>query len=1494
MPLTVTKRTEGNQISHYGYGVASLSRFTAGVFATKRMPKNMTKLLLCVASAVGLTSVGTRAATTTIDFNSDPTATGLYTEPAGSAAEWRPSGGKTGGASDGYLSITDARDSQRATLVFKDLENGLIIKSFIFECDLRIGGGNERPADGFSLNFASDTDPVITGGAFAGTDGEGNLPEEGTQTGLAIGFDTWQSATIGGVQDVVGVSIRVDNRLIAQLPVPLRPDNVFLPTMPNPGAQGTQYTYDEAPYRNLATNNANYKLSMQTGARSDVNGDGLVDAGDEIDQPLWGDPTWDLWVQNLTWEKFKTEVTEDGKVKIFWKDVEITPAGGIASGFTPRAGRIIFGGRTGGNNEVTHVDNISLITQPFTSAVVQQLRGNAAGFIVGILDQGAAVLDPATLALKLNGTAITPTAVSKVDQTTSIQYLAPALLTVGTTNTVEISYKDTFGVASTATRTFVVGPYSTIPTEFAAPAGTVNTSASGFNAAIHQITVGRAPGDANSIANAERQLANRFFDPETGEVRPNVAPAGPNADGTYPVTLVNWNQTPASALGTDEGNFRDTNTGALGVADEAIPGIEASAADQGDPTLPAYNNNIVAEVTGYLDLPAGYYTFGVNSDDGFRVSTARNPQDVLGVTLGSFSGGRGASDTLFDVYVPTAGIYPVRLTWWEGGGGANVEFFAVNTLTGEKYLVNDRNNTFQIKAYPSATQSLPAVSLVTPELNQQYVFPDTDLVAQITDGTVPVNAGSVTLTLNGNAVTPAITKNGTVTTVKRDGTPSTPLPAGANSVSLVYTYTSGGSTVSVTNNWTYNVVPYGIIPASYKVAEANIDVNTPGFTARVHQLARTANTTQGDSDRFPGDGNRMPRPEIQLEEGYYDTSTGQPFPNVAIKDTDGDYFFNILDVLNFNLTVAGTAPDRYLDVPNSGVFGTDAPMPGLGNMGDPERATMSNGGLDNYVAEFTTYLRLKAGSYVFAVNSDDGFVASSAADPHDKLGTLLGFFNGGRGNNGAPLPAPTGNMNPVPGSNSGNSVFGAVVPEDGIYPIRILYWQGGGGVNLEFIQFNERSGEMALVNNTAVTWVAPAYNSYSGPARAYVKYPVIPTPWDNRLQLPGPQDITIWGRTPGSVDAGDIHNDSDSRRAFADTAIGGVFANAAGKTVNMLLNGSPVTPTVTTANGETTVAYKPAAPLPSGSTNTASLVYEGATHSWSWITQTYPTVDASAALPVSSANAEARGFRAKVAQSTSGRANTAAAAEAHLAGNPANVAIAGPEADGSYIIPGIINWSDRRNTGGSGAEVGNFQDNTLTAWPYPEFADQPVPGIPGTGTTSRDNITAEIFAYLEFPAAGYYKMAFNGDDGFVVKIGTPGVTNGQVLFTIDRGGGAADIPFSFVIPQAGLYPVRLIWYEGGGDGNVEFFSYGPNNEKIPLNANNPNAIKAYHSLSGGPAAPELTITRGAAGEVVITWTNGGTLQGSSAVTGAAWTDLDSDGSYTTTASDAAKFFRVVR
>lgn len=107
-------------------------------------------------------------------------------------------------------------------------------------------------------------------------------------------------------------------------------------------------------------------------------------------------------------------------------------------------------------------------------------------------------------------------------------------------------------------------------------------------------------------------------------------------------------------------NYENTGGGANFPGDLTFPGF----------TLGVDMDNFVTEATGIITIPtSGSWTFGVNSDDGFTCS--------IGVNTFSYPSPRGPGDTLA-TYNLAAGDYPVRLVFYECGGGSELEFFAAS------------------------------------------------------------------------------------------------------------------------------------------------------------------------------------------------------------------------------------------------------------------------------------------------------------------------------------------------------------------------------------------------------------------------------------------------------------------------------------------------------------------------------------------------------------------------------------------------------------------------------------------------------------------------------------------------------------------------------------------------------------------------------------------------------------------------------------------------
>jgi hypothetical protein len=389
------------------------------------------------------------------------------------------------------------------------------------------------------------------------------------------------------------------------------------------------------------------------------------------------------------------------------------------------------------------IDNFHAEPSAGRDASLTGFFGNGNGWTAQLLDgTGTLAVNQSTIAATVNGTAATPLQITKTGDNYTISYVSPTALPSDTTNTVVITFNDTSAPAKTytVTRSLIVEPYVVIPAT-SSVAG-VDTTSSGFKARMHQIGVPRAPGDRNSIANAEKQFVNGFIDPATNDPYPNLAADPGTPDGAYAIpTVINWNQDAPA----DAGNFGAASTPAR--EDAPFPGID----------IFTNSDDIVSEMLTFLELKAGVvYRMGVNSDDGFKVTVGKNPRDVFSMILGSFNTGRAATDTTFDFMVEADGIYPFRLLWWEGTGGAAVEWFTVQP-DGTKILVNDREIAGHVKAYstgPTPPLYVESVSPYPGETNAPGA-----LVIEITleDAATAVNSSSVKLFVNDVDVTSSAT-----------------------------------------------------------------------------------------------------------------------------------------------------------------------------------------------------------------------------------------------------------------------------------------------------------------------------------------------------------------------------------------------------------------------------------------------------------------------------------------------------------------------------------------------------------------------------------------------------------------------------------------------------------------------------------------------------------------------------------------------------------------
>ena len=147
----------------------------------------------------------------------------------------------------------------------------------------------------------------------------------------------------------------------------------------------------------------------------------------------------------------------------------------------------------------------------------------------------------------------------------------------------------------------------------------------------------------------------------------------------------------------------------------------------------------------------------------------------------------------------------------------------------------------------------------------------------------------------------------------------------------------------------------------------------------------------------------------------------------------------------------------------------------------------------------------------------------------------------------------------------------------------------------------------------------------------------------------------------------------------------------------------------------------------------------------------------------------------------------------------------------AYEIPSVININAFLN----GVDLGNFQP------------DDQMPGVPGN-YDSYDGVAVEIVTYVDFPA-GLLTMGVNSDDGFELKIGHIDDPRAMVAGKFQGGRGSADTTFLMDVREAGIYPLRLVYFSQGGDASVELFTVNDAGEKVLVNDTANGGLAAYRA-----------------------------------------------------------------
>jgi hypothetical protein len=798
--------------------------------------------------------------------------------------------------------------------------------------------------------------------------------------------------------------------------------------------------------------------------------------------------------------------------------------------------------------------------------------GSPIGFSYTLYDTTTRVSDISTLALTLNGQAVTPTSLATNGTIITVSWWdANAPFPIGSTQTVGLTIKDTAGTLYSNTVQVVVAPYPALTPAMAVT--NVDTTQAGFNVRPYHVSLGEY-GSSNLIAGSYPMLqtmetsVRRAEEEMAGLLGPNDA----SVSGIYSETgVINYNIDPYAA----EGGMDWTATNGVD-AMKPFPGI-ASWTTTTTNDAPQFDNFAV-EFTTIIYFPEpGVYNLTFNSDDGFRM-TAGNPASdrFNAVLISEYDGGRGSSDTTAEIYVPKEGYYPFRTIYFQGGGGASAEWSAQElypTAT-TNALINDPISPTALKCYRGYLAAPPpaypaAVTFIDPVVNSGTYQPNWPMEAQITDG----SAGAISkpaLYLNGAPVSATIGKSNAVTTLTY--TPATLLPAGSNTLGVSFKDFSGNSQ---SNAVAFTVGPYTVIPASMALSSSAVNTKNAGFDVYTYKYEGFVDSTNEYSPPVSVYNSEL------MDHGF------MGWPNAA--DFTVNWTFNGPGNTNYVETntvcyngQSGNYGTYYAD---AGGAGTN--MPGVPSQVWPTYDGMTvsdgNGGLNDLCLEIKTVIYLTPGFYTMDVNSDDGFSVSVGNPAEWRTQRLiLGEYDGVEG--------------------STDNYFSFYISQAGYYPFTCVYYQGGSQLEVTWMTANPYpANSFNILLNDATASLQVGSQSIN-PSLVCYQYPFARTKGSPYIESYGPSMFHRNGDS-GSITAS-THAGYDARIwAYLVDGDNPITTSS----VNLWVNGAQVSPTVSKTGNTTSVTYTNASYWTPDTTNTVSLSFLDRTNTWSFMVENHRT-----------------------------------------------------------------------------------------------------------------------------------------------------------------------------------------------------------------------------------------------------------------------------------------------
>jgi hypothetical protein len=290
-------------------------------------------------------------------------------------------------------------------------------------------------------------------------------------------------------------------------------------------------------------------------------------------------------------------------------------------------------------------------------------------------DKGGSIVAANGIKLTIDGQVVTTTVAPKNADATDVTYTRTTPFAAGE-HTYKIEVKDTQGNTVTDSGTFTAANVAVLTA--AHQATSVDKTKAGFIWRIVQNEV----MTSKVLDDVELALLGTLKD-ETGAIIDNLA--NENEPGNALAAGVKDGKTVKFEIGTTI-NLNAVSGGNAGSfpEDQGMPGV---------PGVSGLDYGIAAELTTFVELPAGVVTLAIACDDRFRAQGGPigKPTDGILLAEGGLELNGNTATGLTRFFVQDAGIYPVRILFQDNGGAAHIELASVKA-NGDKVLVNDLDN----------------------------------------------------------------------------------------------------------------------------------------------------------------------------------------------------------------------------------------------------------------------------------------------------------------------------------------------------------------------------------------------------------------------------------------------------------------------------------------------------------------------------------------------------------------------------------------------------------------------------------------------------------------------------------------------------------------------------------------------------------------------------------------------------------------------------------